>query len=79
MFKHLLLNLITNCRYEYKNNHAEWVTIVNPDLGPGISERVWEAIRTKEENIDICNSVRIELRAALTTLLGVLLSVALSL
>ncbi|XWS64562.1 hypothetical protein CRYUN_Cryun05aG0014700 [Craigia yunnanensis] len=57
-------------RYEFKNNHAEWVTKVNPDLGPGISEQVWEAIRTKEENNDICNSVRIEFRAALTTLLG---------
>ncbi|XVF06123.1 hypothetical protein REPUB_Repub06bG0020600 [Reevesia pubescens] len=26
-------------RYELKNNHAEWVTKKNPDLGPGISEQ----------------------------------------
>ncbi|OMO62482.1 Amidase [Corchorus capsularis] len=57
-------------RYEFKNNHAEWVTKVNPDLGPGIFERAWEAIRSTEENIDVCNAVRSELRAALTTLLG---------
>ncbi|XP_022719366.1 amidase 1-like isoform X2 [Durio zibethinus] len=57
-------------RYEFKSNHAEWVTKVNPDLGPGISGRVWKAIRTTQENIDICNSVRSELRAALTALLG---------
>ncbi|OMO99119.1 Amidase [Corchorus olitorius] len=57
-------------RYEFKNNHAEWVTKLNPDLGPGIFERAWEAIRSTGENIDVCNAVRRELRAALTTLLG---------
>ncbi|GLT90326.1 hypothetical protein SLE2022_082650 [Rubroshorea leprosula] len=57
-------------RYEFKNNHAEWVTRVNPDLGPGISERVWAAVRTTGENIDTCHSVKIELRAALSALIG---------
>ncbi|GLT56262.1 hypothetical protein SLA2020_293160 [Shorea laevis] len=57
-------------RYEFKNNHAEWITRVNPDLGPGISERVWEAVRTTGENIDICHSVKIEFRAALSALIG---------
>ncbi|XVF06118.1 hypothetical protein REPUB_Repub06bG0020200 [Reevesia pubescens] len=56
-------------RYEFKNNHAEWVTTVKPNLGPGLSERIWDAIRTTYENIDVCNSVRSELRAALTDLL----------
>ncbi|XWS64561.1 hypothetical protein CRYUN_Cryun05aG0014600 [Craigia yunnanensis] len=56
-------------RYEFKNNHAEWVKTVNPNLGPGPSERIWDAIRTPEENIDICHSVQTELRAALTALL----------
>ncbi|KAJ4719494.1 Amidase 1 [Melia azedarach] len=60
----------TKHRYEFKNNHGEWVTTVKPDLGPGISERVWEAIRTSEENIDLCQSVKTELRNALTALLG---------
>ncbi|RVX18853.1 Amidase 1 [Vitis vinifera] len=26
-------------RYEFKNNHGEWVRAVQPDLGPGIRER----------------------------------------
>lgn len=57
-------------RHEFKNNHGEWVTTIKPDLGPGISERVWEAIRSTDENIDVCQSVKTELRAALTALLG---------
>ena len=63
---------IALCRCEFKNNHAEWVSTVKPDLGPGISERVWEAVRLMDENTDVCHSVRTELRAALTALLGVL-------
>ncbi|KAJ6359811.1 hypothetical protein OIU77_003921 [Salix suchowensis] len=56
-------------RYEFKDNHGEWITAVKPELGPGISERVWEAVRTTGENIDACHSVKIELQAALATLL----------
>lgn len=58
-------------RYEFKNNHGEWVRSVKPNLGPGISERVWEALRTTDENIDACYSVKSELRAALSDLLEV--------
>ncbi|XVF41953.1 hypothetical protein PTKIN_Ptkin01aG0321800 [Pterospermum kingtungense] len=58
-------------RYEFKNNHAEWVTKVNPDFGPEISERIWDAIKVTGEKTDICHSVRTELRNALTSLLGV--------
>ncbi|OMO99144.1 Amidase [Corchorus olitorius] len=57
-------------RYEFKKNHAEWVTTVNPALGPGLHERIWDAVRTPEENIDVCHSVKTELRAALASLLG---------
>ncbi|XP_061338007.1 amidase 1-like isoform X3 [Gastrolobium bilobum] len=57
-------------RYEFKNNHGEWVSAVKPDLGPGISERVSEALRTTGENIDMCHSIKGELRDALTSLLG---------
>ncbi|KAL8170447.1 hypothetical protein V2J09_022251 [Rumex salicifolius] len=57
-------------RYEFKNNHGEWVTTVQPNLGPGIAERVWDAIRTTDESVEICKSVRTELCAALTSLLG---------
>ncbi|XP_021817545.1 amidase 1 [Prunus avium] len=57
-------------RYEFKNNHGEWVSTVRPDLGPGIAERVWEAVRTTDENVDVCHFVKNEFRAALTDLLG---------
>ncbi|KAK7837392.1 amidase 1 [Quercus suber] len=58
-------------RYEFKKNHGEWVSTVKPDLGPGISETIWKAVRTTDENVDVCHSVRTELHAALNALLGV--------
>ncbi|XP_068492896.1 amidase 1 isoform X4 [Phaseolus vulgaris] len=57
-------------RYEFKNNHGEWITAVKPDFGPGISERVLDALRTTGENIDTCYSVKRELHDALAALLG---------
>ncbi|RDX82585.1 Amidase 1, partial [Mucuna pruriens] len=57
-------------RYEFKNNHGEWISAVKPDLGPGISERVSDALKTTGENIDICYSIKRELHDALTALLG---------
>ncbi|KAL0382689.1 UNVERIFIED_CONTAM: Amidase 1 [Sesamum calycinum] len=64
------LLLIVSERYEFKNNHGEWVRSVNPHLGPGISERVWNALRTTDESIDVCRLLKSELRAALSDLLG---------
>ncbi|MCH83364.1 amidase 1-like, partial [Trifolium medium] len=57
-------------RYEFKNNHGEWINAVKPDIGPGISERVSAALSTTEEGIDICHSIIKELHGALTSLLG---------
>ncbi|KAL2942123.1 Amidase 1 [Bienertia sinuspersici] len=57
-------------RYEFKLNHGKWVASVKPDFGPGIKERVWEAVSATDDKIDICRSVRTELLAALTSLLG---------
>ncbi|KAB2630150.1 amidase 1-like [Pyrus ussuriensis x Pyrus communis] len=57
-------------RYELKSNHGEWVRTVRPDLGPGMAERVWAAVRSTDENVDVCHSVMTESRAALTDLLG---------
>ncbi|KAK9161246.1 hypothetical protein Syun_007587 [Stephania yunnanensis] len=56
-------------RHEFKVNHGEWVTTIKPNLGPGISERVWEAIRSTDEHLESCHAVKTELRAALTALL----------
>lgn len=45
---------------------------MKPNLGPGISERVWEALgSTDEGTIDVCLTVKTELNAALSDLLGV--------
>lgn len=57
-------------RHEFKNNHGEWIRTVKPDLGPGISERVWEAVNSTDDNIDDCRAVKTELQAALSALLG---------
>ncbi|PIM99920.1 Amidase [Handroanthus impetiginosus] len=57
-------------RYEFKNNHGEWIRAVKPNLGPGIAERIWEALKTTDENIDVCHSLKNELRSALSDLLG---------
>ncbi|CAI8603401.1 unnamed protein product [Vicia faba] len=57
-------------RYEFKNNHGEWINAFKPDLGPGTSERVTDALSTTDEDIDICHSIKGELQDALTSLLG---------
>ncbi|CAN6981233.1 unnamed protein product [Brassica rapa subsp. trilocularis] len=57
-------------RYEFKMNHGEWVSSVKPEFGPGISERIEEAIRASDEKIDLCRLVKTELLTALSTLLG---------
>ncbi|MCE3049874.1 Amidase 1 [Datura stramonium] len=58
-------------KYEFKENHGEWVSNVKPSLGPGIAERVQDALKTtRDDNIDVCRSVKAELLVALTALLG---------
>lgn len=52
-------------------NHGEWVSSVKPEFGPGIAARIQEAIRTSDEKIELCRSVKSELLMALSTLLGV--------
>ncbi|KAJ4957140.1 hypothetical protein NE237_013923 [Protea cynaroides] len=56
-------------RYEFRINHEEWLTSVKPHLGPGISDRVQQVLKTTSENIDICHMIKNETRAALTDLL----------
>ncbi|KAL4205512.1 hypothetical protein AMTRI_Chr01g137670 [Amborella trichopoda] len=56
-------------RYEFKRNHEEWVNTTKPDLGPGILERVQAALDTTDDNIDLCHTIRSEMRAALSELL----------
>lgn len=56
-------------RYEFKTNHEDWVKSVKPRLGPGVSDRVHDAITTTHENIKTYYKVRTEMRAALHNLL----------
>ncbi|KAL3839438.1 hypothetical protein ACJIZ3_024029 [Penstemon smallii] len=56
-------------RYEFKRNHEEWIKSVKPKLGPHVSSRVWEAIYTVQENVESLYKVRMEMRAALESLL----------
>ncbi|XP_073104454.1 amidase 1 isoform X3 [Elaeis guineensis] len=56
-------------RSEFKANHGEWVNTIKPNLGPGISERVSEALSETCENIEWCCAMRTELHAALCALL----------
>lgn len=59
-------------RFEFKANHGEWVTTTKPKLGPGISERVAEALSATDENMKCYMALRTELRAALSALLEVI-------
>ncbi|XP_078441201.1 amidase 1 isoform X2 [Wolffia australiana] len=57
-------------RFEFRVNHGEWVNATKPNLGPGIAERVWEAVKSKEEDaIPYCLTVQAESRSALNELL----------
>ncbi|XP_023644973.1 amidase 1-like [Capsella rubella] len=63
-------SMILLLMHELKINHSAWVSSVKPEFGPGISEGIEEAIRTSDEKIDLCRSVKSELKTALSTLLG---------
>jgi amidase len=66
------LNVPYVFRSEFKANHAEWVNTVKPNLGPGIRERVQEAIASEDESaMDDLHAVRTEFKSALATLLKV--------
>uniref|UniRef100_A0A453DL65 Uncharacterized protein n=1 Tax=Aegilops tauschii subsp. strangulata TaxID=200361 RepID=A0A453DL65_AEGTS len=57
-------------RSEFKANHAEWVNTVKPNLGPGIRERVQEAIASEDDSaMDDLHAVRTEFKSALAALL----------
>ncbi|KAL6513142.1 Outer envelope protein 64, mitochondrial [Orobanche gracilis] len=56
-------------RYEFKTNHEEWIKSINPKLGLDVSNRVWAAINTTQENVKSLYKVRMEMRAALKSLL----------
>ncbi|XP_042014026.1 outer envelope protein 64, mitochondrial-like [Salvia splendens] len=56
-------------RHEFKTNHEDWIRSVKPKLGADVSQRVWGAINTVQENVKSLYKVRMEMRAALKSLL----------
>ncbi|KAL2490982.1 Outer envelope protein 64 [Abeliophyllum distichum] len=56
-------------RYEFKTNHEEWIKSVKPKLGPDVSDCVRAAITTTPDSIKNLYKVRMEMRAALQSLL----------
>ncbi|KAJ3672910.1 hypothetical protein LUZ60_006284 [Juncus effusus] len=57
-------------RFEFKNNHEEWINTTTPNFGPGIKERIYDALNASYSDLNICNSIKAELKSALTTFLG---------
>jgi amidase len=58
-------------RSEFKVNHEEWINATKPEFGPGIKERIYEALAANYDDLDLCNAIREELKSALGSLLGV--------
>ncbi|XP_042007169.1 outer envelope protein 64, mitochondrial-like [Salvia splendens] len=56
-------------RHEFKINHEEWVKSIKPRICPDISNRVLAAINTTQENVKSLYKVKVEIRAALRSLL----------
>ncbi|XP_031261233.1 outer envelope protein 64, mitochondrial isoform X3 [Pistacia vera] len=61
--------MISLQRYEFKTNHEEWIKSVKPRFGPGVSDRVLQAISITNDNMKLLYKVRTEMRAALRSLL----------
>jgi hypothetical protein len=59
-------------RSEFKANHAEWVNTVKPKLGPGIQERVHEAITSEDGPMEDFHALKTEFKSALSALIKVL-------
>ncbi|KAL3651630.1 Outer envelope protein 64, mitochondrial [Castilleja foliolosa] len=68
-FKALSSVMLLLQRCEFKTNHEEWIKSVKPKLDPDVSNRVWEAINTTQENVKSLYKVRMEMRTALKSLL----------
>ncbi|WOK95988.1 amidase 1 [Canna indica] len=56
-------------RFEFKKNHGDWVISTKPTLGPGLLERVSEALNATYEDLEFCYPIKTELQASLSDLL----------
>ncbi|KAL0365150.1 UNVERIFIED_CONTAM: Outer envelope protein 64, mitochondrial [Sesamum angustifolium] len=56
-------------RYEFRTNNEEWIKSAKPKLGPNVSNRVWAAVNATQEDVKSLYKVRMEMRAAVQSLL----------
>ncbi|XP_011084169.1 outer envelope protein 64, chloroplastic isoform X1 [Sesamum indicum] len=56
-------------RYEFKQNHDEWINSVKPSLDPVILAQIPDVSGLTDADIEKCNTIRSELRSAINMLL----------
>lgn len=56
-------------RWEFKENHEEWLKTAKPDLGPAIAARVQAALETSGKLVSLVTQIRNEARFAINDLL----------
>ncbi|KAI5568769.1 hypothetical protein BDE02_12G035300 [Populus trichocarpa] len=56
-------------RYEFRSNHEEWINTEKPILEPDFSAQMNEIMKISEAEIELCKSIREEMRLAINSLL----------
>ncbi|OAY46519.1 outer envelope protein 64, chloroplastic [Manihot esculenta] len=56
-------------RYEFRCNHGEWINVEKPNLDHHISAQINDTLEITDKDIEICYSIRNEMRAAIDSLL----------
>ncbi|OMP11738.1 Amidase [Corchorus capsularis] len=56
-------------RYEFKQTHQEWINSEKPVLDSAISAQINEALAMTDKEIEICKSIKNEMRLAINSLL----------
>lgn len=59
------------CRWEFKENHQEWLENAKPDLSSDIAARVQAALDMKGDQVSLVQQIRNEARFAINDLLKV--------
>lgn len=68
----LPLILSSSRRWEFKENHEEWLTSVKPDLAPALAVRTKAAMDTNPHSVPLVQRIKDEARYAINDLLKVL-------
>ncbi|KAJ6387335.1 hypothetical protein OIU78_017119 [Salix suchowensis] len=67
-------------QYEFRSNHEEWINTEKPILDPDFLAQMNEIMKTSDAEIELCKSIREEMRLAINSLLkddGILVTVPL--